>query len=241
MNRILMSAGIGALGIGLALSAGSTPGMAASAALQSTPAGAGSAASAVSSTLPGTVTVADDAGSVLPTAINANDMVLGKKDAPITIIEYASLTCPHCAAFETQTLPQLRKDWIDTGKAKLVFRDYPFDQPGLRAAILARCIGPDKFFGFLDVLYQNQQQWALAADPVVALTRYAKLAGMSDEQVQSCLKDQSVSNIVVGNRVTAQKEYQIDSTPTFLINGRKLEGNQPYAEFEKALTAAGAS
>jgi protein-disulfide isomerase len=163
------------------------------------------------------------------------DHILGKADAPITIIEYASLTCPHCAAFQTSTLPTLKKEWIDTGKAKLVFRSFPFDQAALRGAQLAECAGPKRYFAFIDAMYQQQDSWAHSSDPIAALGRLAKLGGLSDEQIQSCLKDEKLTNRIVETRLTAEKEYGVDSTPTFFINDKKVVGNEPIEKFEEVL------
>jgi protein-disulfide isomerase len=170
--------------------------------------------------------------------ITPEDHILGKPDAPITIIEYASLTCPHCAAFDRETLPSVKKDWIETGKAKLVFRDFPFDQPALRGAQLAACAGPDHYFNFIDAMFQQQESWARASDPVAALGRLAKLGGMSDDQVQACLKDEKLANRIVEIRLAAEKELGVNSTPTFFINGKKLVGDLPYDKFQEALKAA---
>ena len=166
------------------------------------------------------------------------DRVLGKADAPITIFEYASLTCPHCAAFDRETLPKVKENWIDTGKAKLIFRDFPLDGLALRAAMLARCAPPDRFYGFIDTLFQSQQTWEHAKDPMEALEHIARLGGMTEDQFKSCMKNEQVSNAVVGSETLAQKEYGVNSTPTFFINGTKIEGAQPYDAFDKALTAA---
>jgi protein-disulfide isomerase len=171
-------------------------------------------------------------------AVTADDHVLGKKDAPITIIEYASLTCPHCAAFEHETLPKIEKDWIDTGKAKLVFRNFPFDQAALRAAMLAECAGPEKYFNFLNALFGSQETWARASDPSAALIRIGKLGGLSEERVQACFKDESLANKLVATRMTAEKDLDVNSTPTFFVNGKKIVGAQPYEAFEQALDAA---
>ena len=122
-------------------------------------------------------------------ALAPDDAVLGKADAPITIFEYASLTCPHCAEFDQETFPKVKTDWLDTGKAKLVFRDYPLDQMALKAAMLARCAPPDKFFSFIDVLFRSQTSWAGSgnADAVTqALSRIARLGGISEEKFK-CL------------------------------------------------------
>jgi protein-disulfide isomerase len=180
------------------------------------------------------------AASGTPT-LTSSDHVLGKADAPVTIFEYASLTCPHCAAFDQETLPIVEKNWIDTGKAKLVFRDFPLDGVALRAAMVARCAPPERYFGFIDALFKTQDSWGLSKDLSAALGRIAKLGGMSQEKVDACLKDQSLADKIVAERAAAEQQYGVDSTPTFFINGTKLVGDQPYSEFEKALKAASKS
>jgi protein-disulfide isomerase len=165
------------------------------------------------------------------------DHVLGNADAPITIIEYASLTCPHCAHFYEATLPQLKKEWIDTGKAKLVFRHFPFDRAALAAAEVAECGGKEKFFSFLDVLFRQQVSWA-QGDATANLVRLAKLGGLGEDKVQACLKDEKLANRIVAMRLDGEKELGVNSTPTFFINGKKIVGAEPYETFEQALQAA---
>jgi protein-disulfide isomerase len=171
-------------------------------------------------------------------ALNGDDRLLGNQDAPITIIEYASLTCPHCAAFEKETLPEIKKQWIDTGKAKLVFRDFPLDGSAIKASLVARCAPPDRFYGFIDVLFGSQETWARDADPTEALARIAKLGGMNDDQFRSCMKDDALQNKILASRLQGEKEFGVASTPTFFINGSKLVGAQPYEKFDEALKAA---
>jgi protein-disulfide isomerase len=171
-------------------------------------------------------------------AVTPQDYVLGKADAPVTIIEYASLTCPHCAAFERETLPKIKENWIDTGKAKLVFRDFPLDGWALRAAMVARCAPPERYFGFIDALFQSQDVWARGAKPQAELGGFAKLGGISDDKFQSCMKDDKLADTVAAERLAAEKQYGVESTPTFFVNGVKLVGEQSYADFDKALTAA---
>lgn len=166
-------------------------------------------------------------------SIQPDDRILGDANAPITILEYASLTCPHCAHFTTEVLPKLKEAWIDTGKAKLVLRDYPLDGIALHAAVIARCAPPDKFYGFIDTFFQTQQKWATAKDPVGELQRLAKVGGMSDKTVKDCLDDKAGQDHVVQSELTAQR-LGVDSTPTFFINGTKYEG----APEEDALGAA---
>jgi protein-disulfide isomerase len=171
-------------------------------------------------------------------SVTSKDYVLGNAEAPVTIIEYASLTCPHCAAFDRDTLPKIKENWIDTGKAKLVFRDFPLDGWALRAAMVARCAPPERYFGFIDALFQSQDVWARAANPQAALGRLAKLGGISDDRFQSCMKDEKLADTVAAERLAAEKQYGVESTPTFFVNGVKLVGEQSYADFDKALTAA---
>jgi protein-disulfide isomerase len=165
------------------------------------------------------------------------DHVLGKPDAPVTIVEYASLTCPHCAHFQEATMPQVKKEWIDTGKAKLIFRHFPFDRAALAAAEVAECGGPEKFFSFLDVLFRQQETW-IKGDPVANLARLAKLGGLDEGKVQACLKDEKLANKIVAVRLQAEKELGVNSTPTFFINGKKVIGAEPYETFNQALQAA---
>ena len=165
------------------------------------------------------------------------DRILGKPDAPITIFEFASLTCPHCAAFDQDTLPKLKTDWIDTGKARLIFRDFPLDQSAVRAATLARCAPPEQFYAFIDALFHSQANWARSAPSELdaALGKLAKLAGMSDEQYATCMKSEAAQKQVLNSRLEAEHQYNVSSTPTFYINGTRMVGAQPYTEFEKVL------
>ena len=170
----------------------------------------------------------------------AQDHVEGKADAPITIIEYGSLTCPHCAEFDKVTLPEVKKNWIETGKAKLIFRVFPLNKLDLKAAKLASCVPPDRFFAFVDTVYQSQATWMGSSDPEQSLAGIARLAGVSEDKVKSCLADKKLEDEVVAAAFTAQKTYGVDSTPTFFINGAKMDPNgaQPYDVFDKQLTAA---
>jgi protein-disulfide isomerase len=182
---------------------------------------------------------AAEAGKLL--TVGSEDRVLGKADAPVTIVEYASLTCPHCAHFATTVLPKIKEKWIDTGKAKLVFRDYPLDEPALRAATVARCEPPAKFFGFIDTLFADQQQWALAKDQKAALGRLALLGGMSKTQFDECLANKTGEDKVLQSRLTATQQLGVSSTPTFFINGVKFDGEPSVEAFDAALgRAAGA-
>jgi protein-disulfide isomerase len=172
-----------------------------------------------------------------PTA-GPDDRILGKADAPITIFEYASFTCPHCADFDANTLPKLRAAWLDTGKARLIFRDYPLDAAAVRAAMLARCAPPEQFYAFVDELFHSQMTWASGGKVEAALGKLAKLSGMSDDQFAACMKDEAGQKRVLDSRLEAEQTYKVESTPTFFVNGTQIVGAQPYAEFERVLNKA---
>jgi protein-disulfide isomerase len=173
-------------------------------------------------------------------SITKDDRILGNPDAPITIIEYASLTCPHCAHFTNEVLPELKKKWIDTGKAKLVLREFPLDEPALRAAMIARCAPPDRFYAYVDALFATQDKWVMAKDYREALARIVKLGGMSQDEFDNCLKNTNLENKILEKRLAASKELDVNSTPTFFINGTKFTGAPSVEEFDKALSALAA-
>lgn len=173
--------------------------------------------------------------------IAPGDRILGKADAPITIFEYFSLTCPHCAEFSAETFPKLKSEWLDTGKAKLVYRDYPLDRNALQAAVVARCAPPERYPAFVEVLFKQQDDWGRMEDPTPGLKRVALLGGLSEQKFTDCLADKSLSDSVLASRLQAQNDYGVDSTPTFFINGKKLVGALAYDDFAKALAEASAA
>ena len=163
-----------------------------------------------------------------------DDMVLGAPSAPITMIEYSSFTCPHCASFHIETLPDIKKNFIAPGKVRLVYRHFPFDQPALMAAALAECNGDDRlFFNFLNALFDSQDSWARAADPIAALTNIGRLGGLKPDAIAACFNDRALLDRILSSRVEGAKLFGIDSTPTFIVNGEKLVGALPYAQFEE--------
>lgn len=166
-----------------------------------------------------------------------DDRVLGKADAPITIIEYASLTCPHCAHFTDDVLPKLKEKWIDSGKAKLILRDFPLDEAALRAAVVARCVPPDRFYPMVDTFFETQEKWVVAKDWQAALERIAKLAGVGKSKFDSCVADKKLEDEVTQSRLTASTQYGVDATPTFFINGKKFEGEPTLQAFEQLLSS----
>jgi len=168
----------------------------------------------------------------------SDDRVLGDAKAPITIFEYASLTCPHCAVFDQETLPKLKTEWIDTGKAKLILRDYPLDQSALLAAMVARSAPPDRIYAFIDTLFQSQLSWAQSSNVKGSLARIAKVGGMSQAEFDQCVADQKLSDSIINSRLNGQQHYGVDSTPTFFIDGKKVVGELPYEEFVKNLNGS---
>jgi protein-disulfide isomerase len=168
--------------------------------------------------------------------VGKDDRVLGNSDAPITIVEYASMTCPHCAHFADDVLPELKKKWIDTGKAKLVLRDFPLDGEAVHASMIARCAPPDRFYAFVDTFFADQSKWVTASDHQAALTRLAGLGGMSKAQVDKCLADNALENQILNSRLVASKDLDVNSTPTFFVNGTKYTGEPTVEAFNKLLS-----
>lgn len=175
---------------------------------------------------------AKDPGGVLN--IQPGDHVLGNADAPVTIFEYASLTCPHCAQFHSGVLPELKAKYIDTGKVKLVFRDFPLDNVAARAAMLAECAGPERYFPLLDVLFQSQAQWATAKDPVAELGKIGRLSGLAEADFKACMENTKLAQDIIAKRQGGEA-VGVSSTPTLIINGRLYAGARPMDELEKIL------
>ncbi|WP_035485000.1 DsbA family protein [Geminicoccus roseus] len=168
-------------------------------------------------------------------AETAPEFVIGSPDAPVTMVEYASLTCPHCASFHNETLPKLKEKYIDTGKVKLIYRDFPLDEAALTAAILARCAGPERGPTFLSAFFQSQDRWAVAEDPQASLRQLAKVGGLSDERIDACLADKELGDSILQMRLDAEQEHSIQSTPSFLINGKLYAGNAGIDGFTEIL------
>ena len=156
------------------------------------------------------------------------EMIFGDPQAPVTIVEYASLTCSHCATFHNTVLPQLTEEYIDTGKVRLVFRDFPLDGLAMAGAMLARCAPGDRGKAMIKVMFGQQATWVTSQSPIEPLTSYAKLAGMSEEDVNACLENEGIMNAIREGQETASNLYQIQATPTFFIEDVKVEGARPF-------------
>jgi len=162
------------------------------------------------------------------------DLVQGKDDAPVTIIEYASMTCPHCAAFHKVTYPELKSKYIDTGKVRFIFREYPLDEVAVAASMIARCAGGDKTMAMIDVLFNSQRTWAIR-EPIPPLIQIAKQAGFTQKTFEECLADQKLYTNIVAVRERATKEYKVESTPTLFVNGKVQRGEISIQELDKVM------
>ena len=168
------------------------------------------------------------------------DMALGSADAPVTLIEYASFTCPHCATFHAQVMPQLKADYVDTGKVRFIHREVYFDRYGLWAAMIARCGGgEDRYFAIADILYDTQRDWVGDGQPGTVAANLRKLglaAGIGQEQLEACLNDAAMAQAMVATYQANATEHGVDSTPTLVI-GDATHGNMPYDELKALLDA----
>jgi protein-disulfide isomerase len=165
------------------------------------------------------------------------DKILGKSDAPVTIVEYASATCPHCAAFHKDVFPQLKSEFIDTGKVKFIFREFPFDDLALAAFMLARCAPPEKYFPMLDILFEQQQVWA-SKEARVELGKIAQLAGIGSDGFDKCLKNEDLAKGIMAIRDKAANTYGVEATPTFFVNGKQIRGEHSIDQFRKLISEA---
>ena len=164
------------------------------------------------------------------------ERVLGEADAPVTIIEYASATCPHCANFHIDTFPALKEEFIDTGKVRFVFREFPFDDLALAAFMLARCAPEERYFPIVDVLFEEQKSWT--QDPRGGLLKIARMAGFTEASFNQCLENEEIAEGIIDIRSTGADQYGVNSTPTFFVNGTMIQGNQPIERFREAIAEA---
>ncbi|WP_333779794.1 DsbA family protein, partial [Falsiroseomonas oryzae] len=166
-------------------------------------------------------------------AVRLAERSIGRANAPVTVIEYFSLTCGHCAAFHRDTLPQVKRELVDSGRVRIVYRDFPLDQAGLMAAMVARALPPERYDAFIATLFSTQDRWAFNrnSDPRTELQRLATLAGMSRETFDEVIADQALARGILEQRVKAQQEHNVNSTPTFVFGSRVVPGNMPFDRF----------
>jgi protein-disulfide isomerase len=163
-----------------------------------------------------------------------DDIPLGSPTAPVTIIEYASMTCPHCAAFANAVFPKLKEKYIDTGKVRFIMREYPLDQLAAAAFMLARCAGPDKYYPLIETLFQQQPKWAVR-QPIPPLLAIAKQAGFTQQSFEKCLNDAALLNKIQEERDIGSTKFKVEATPTFFINGQRYSGEMSIADLDKLL------
>ena len=169
--------------------------------------------------------------------ITEEDFVIGNVDAPITIIEYASMSCRHCANFHNITLPDLKKEYIDTGKVKFVFRDYPYNFPALLGSMIMRCTPNEVRYDYMNGLYKLQEQWVLKENVKTTqeLYKIMQSGGMKKEDFEACLNNKDLEDKIIQEIIDAQEEFQIKNTPSFLINGNLVSGNKTIKEFRQII------
>jgi protein-disulfide isomerase len=200
------------------------------------------AAAAVMSSIPLSFAGAAEPPATVPTADLMKpdalpDRVMGKDDAPVTIVEYASMTCPHCAHFQETTFPELKKNYIDTGKVKYILREFPLDNLAAAAFMLARCAGEldsGKYYAMVDTLFAQQAQWAVEK-PIPHLMAIAKQAGFTEKSFETCLQNQKLLDGIEAVRQRAIKQFEVNSTPTFFIDGKRYVGALSIDEVKKAI------
>ncbi len=165
------------------------------------------------------------------------ELSVGKADAPVTIVEYASMTCGHCANFHNTVYPALKEKYIDTGKVRFVFREFPLDNLAAAASMLARCAGDDATHAMISALFKTQDKWAFVrGNPVPELFKIAQQAGFSQERFDTCLKDNATLDKMISARQHASEEFGVNATPTFFINGKRFRGRADSVEaFDQAL------
>lgn len=163
------------------------------------------------------------------------DIVVGSQAAPVTIVEYASLTCPHCAAFQRSTFPELKRKLIDTGKAKLIYRDFPLDNLAVAATLIVRCSEKTRRGALTEALMRKQSVWVTPNDPIGALKAVAKSVGLSEASVDASLRNQSVLNGIIKDRYNAISRFGINATPTFFIKRKRRVGEISIAEIDSWL------
>ena len=164
------------------------------------------------------------------------DEIQGQADAPVTIVEYASMTCPHCSHFHETTYPEMKKKYIDTGKVRFVFREFPLDPLALAASMLARCAGKDRYFPLIDAFFAQQKDWVVQK-PLQPMFAIAKQAGFTQQSFDQCLANHQMEQSIVEERTRATQKFNVNSTPTFFINGKTFRGALTPEELDKQIAA----
>lgn len=179
----------------------------------------------------------DAAGKMLAAASPLGDRVLGQAEAPVVMVEYASATCPHCAEFHAKVLPLIKAEYIDTGKLRFIFREFPLDQAALGAFMLARCVPEDKYFATIDLMFRQQAIW-MKGDKAAELLKVTQMAGMDKAGFEACLKRADIAKAIIESSRKAAKDFGIKGTPAIFVNGRMIDGHKEMADVKAAIDAA---
>ncbi|MDF1792526.1 MAG: DsbA family protein [Thalassobaculaceae bacterium] len=161
--------------------------------------------------------------------------VLGDPDAPLTMIEYSSLTCPHCASFHAKSYKPIVETYVETGRMKFEMRDFPLDQYALRASAMARAIDGARYFALIDLIFKQQSTWTRASNPIDALKKIGRLAGIPAETADAYMTNGDLLDSILNGRIAAQKTYDVNSTPTFVVGDEVIRGAEPFETFQKVI------
>ena len=183
-------------------------------------------------------TPAEMAQKLLAAAPSLGEQSLGKADAPVVMIEYASATCPHCAEFHEKVLPLIKTEYIETGKVRFIFREFPLDKLAMGAFMLARCVPSDKYFPTIDMMFRRQQTWRTSSNPGEELFRIMQLSGMDKAGFEVCLKRQEIVKGIAETAKKAREEFGVKGTPAIFVNGTMIDGHKEMAEVKAAIDAA---
>ena len=161
------------------------------------------------------------------------DMAIGRPDAPITVIEYFSLTCPHCKSFHTDVYPKIKEHYVDTGTVRMILRDFPLNRPAMDAALLARCKDSQQYFAFIDTLFNTFDNWTRSSDYLGALIQIGQIGGIKEAEFHTCKADEEMETRILSSMVEADETYSIQGTPTFIINGKKYDKGMSFNKFQE--------
>jgi protein-disulfide isomerase len=180
----------------------------------------------------------DAASKMLAAASPLGDRALGRADAPVVMVEYASATCPHCAEFHEKLLPLIKTEYIDTGKVRFIFREFPLDKLAMGAFMLARCVPDDKYFPTIDMMFDRQETWMKSPNPADELFKIMQLSGMDQPAFEVCLKRVELSKAIFESSKKAAKDFGIKGTPAIFVNGQMIDGHKEMTEVKAAIDAA---
>lgn len=185
--------------------------------------------------LPFIIGISETKSDVVDTIEALEEKTIGSKNAKIRMIEFASLTCGHCAKFNNEVISKIKKKYVDTGKLNFTYKDFPLDKIALKASIIARCSGNKNYFNFIDVFYKKQKDWIKTKDPFKSLLKIAKFGGLKDEEIKVCIGNKSIEDGILKNRLKYSKNFDIKATPTIYFNRKKYNGDLTFEAIESKI------